>query len=67
MSPEEEEARQAERNYQRDTANMSDQDASLDQMVERASRPSLATLYQRGKDSGVIQPVQDYADLKVKK
>lgn len=49
-----------ERQYRQDTSNMSDQDSSLDEMVEQASRPSLKTLYQRGKSAGLIKPVQDY-------
>lgn len=36
------------------------EDGSLDQMVEAASVPSLATLIQRGKDQGLIKPVVGY-------
>lgn len=55
-----EEAAEAERHYRADTANMSAQDATLDELVERASRPTLSSLYQRGKDAGLIKPAQDY-------
>ena len=39
---------------------VSDPDATIDRMVERASRPSLATLFQRGKAAGLIQPATEY-------
>lgn len=35
-------------------------DDSLDQMVQAASTPSLATLFQRAKDAGLIKPVKEY-------
>lgn len=35
-------------------------DDDLDQMVERDSRPNLATLFQRGKDAGLIKPGKEY-------
>lgn len=37
-------------------------DDTLDEMVKRASTPSLAALYEAGKKSGHIAPVYDYAD-----
>ena len=33
---------------------------TLDSMIQAASIPSLATLIQRGKDAGLIKPVQGY-------
>lgn len=39
---------------------MVDDDGSLDQMVQAASIPSLASLVQRGKDAGLIKPMQGY-------
>lgn len=36
------------------------EDADLDTMVERASRPSLATLFQQGKQRGLIGSVTVY-------
>ena len=36
-------------------------DDSLDHMIERASRPTLASLLKRGIDSGLIKPAHDYA------
>lgn len=35
-------------------------DDSLDQMVQAASTPSLATLFQRAKDAGLIKPAKEY-------
>lgn len=40
---------------------VSDPDATLDTMIELASRPTLASLYKRGINSGLIQPTHDYA------
>lgn len=39
---------------------LSDDEARLDQLVEAASQPSLATLMQRAKDAGHIKPVVEY-------
>ena len=39
---------------------VSDPDGSLDTMIERASKPSLATLLKRGIESGFIKPTHDY-------
>jgi hypothetical protein len=35
-------------------------DDTMDTMVQRASAPSLATLFQRGKDAGLLKPTQGY-------
>ena len=35
-------------------------DDSLDDMIEHASRPTLASLLKRGIDSGLIKPTHDY-------
>ena len=35
-------------------------DADLDQLVQKASTPSLATLFQRGKDAGLLKPGKEY-------
>lgn len=35
-------------------------DDTLDQMVEAASAPNLAALFQSAKDAGLIQAVQEY-------
>lgn len=32
----------------------------MDEMVRKASTPNLATLFQRGKQKGLIKPVKDY-------
>jgi hypothetical protein len=36
-------------------------DDSLDSLIEKASRPSLATLLKRGIKNGTIVPTHDYA------
>jgi hypothetical protein len=36
-------------------------DDSLDEMIEQASRPTLASLLKRGIDSGLIKPSHEYA------
>lgn len=33
----------------------------LDHLVERASIPNLATLFQQGKEKGLIKPGKEYA------
>lgn len=47
-----------------DTEEMSavtpDEDAILEALVVKASVPNLAALYQRGKEAGLIKPVQEY-------
>ena len=35
-------------------------EASLDDMIEHASRPTLASLLKRGIKSGLIKPTHDY-------
>ena len=35
-------------------------EAAMDRMVQTASTPSLATLFQRGKDAGLLKPQQEY-------
>lgn len=42
--------------------NLSDPDARLDDMVEKAAVPSLATLFRKAKDSGAIKPVSGYGN-----
>lgn len=42
-------------------APLSDLDDSLDEMVEQASRPTLASLLRRGINSGLIKPTHDYS------
>lgn len=39
---------------------VSDPDAKLDDMVEKAAIPSLATLFRKAKDQGAIKPVVAY-------
>jgi len=39
---------------------VSDPDAKLDDMVEKAAVPSLATLFRKAKDSGAIKPLTGY-------
>jgi hypothetical protein len=41
---------------------MSVVDDSLDQMVQAASIPSLASLFRQAKDQGVIVPVSNYGE-----
>lgn len=36
-------------------------DDTMDTMIQRASTPNLATLFQRGKDAGLLKPTQGYA------
>lgn len=40
-------------------------DDSLDSLVEAASTPDLATLFQQAKDAGHIKAVQEYGFTKV--
>lgn len=40
-------------------------DDSLDTLVEQASTPTLAQLFQRAKDQGLIQPQQQYGHAPV--
>lgn len=44
------------------TTIVSDPDAKLDELVERASRPSLATLFTTAQKRGLIQPTQQYGN-----
>lgn len=44
-----------------DTGPLSDLDDSLDDMVEKASLPTLASLLKRGIKSGLIKPTHDYS------
>lgn len=39
---------------------LSDPDARLDDMIEKAAVPSLATLFRKAKDSGAIKPISGY-------
>lgn len=39
---------------------VSDPDARLDDMIEKAAVPSLATLFRKAKDSGAIKPATGY-------
>lgn len=43
-------------------AELSDPDARLDDMVEKAAVPSLATLFRKAKASGAIKPVSGYGN-----
>ena len=43
------------------TSGVSDPDATLDTMIEAASRPTLATLLKRGIETGAIKPTQEYS------
>lgn len=38
-------------------------EATMDRMVQEASMPTLASLFQRAKDTGLIKPVPSYGDL----
>lgn len=40
---------------------LSDLDDSLDDMIEKASLPTLASLLRRGIQSGLIKPTHDYS------
>lgn len=44
-----------------DPGKIRDTDDDLDALVSKASRPTLATLFQRGKDAGLIKPVAEYS------
>lgn len=37
-----------------------DNEDELDQLVQRASVPSLASLFKKGKEAGLIQPGKEY-------
>lgn len=39
---------------------MSVPDDTMDTMIQRASVPNLATLFQRGKDAGLLKPTTGY-------
>lgn len=39
-----------------------DTDAALDDLVEKGSIPTLASLFQAGKDAGLIKPSVAYGD-----
>ena len=41
---------------------LSDPDARLDDMVEKAAVPNLASLFRKAKDSGAIKPVSGYGN-----
>jgi uncharacterized OB-fold protein len=41
-------------------AEVSDPDAKLDDMVERAAVPTLATLFRKAKATGAIKPITGY-------
>ncbi len=45
---------------------VSDPDATLDTMVEAASRPTLASLVKAGIKRGLIQPMAEYATRKTR-
>lgn len=38
-------------------------DGSLDQLIEAASVPNLAALFQRGKDAGLLKPTTGYGEM----
>lgn len=38
-------------------------EGSLDRMVEAASVPNLAALFQRGKDAGLLKPTTGYGEM----
>lgn len=42
--------------------NVSVETDSMDTMIESASTPSLATLFQRGKDAGLLKPTTGYGE-----
>ena len=42
---------------------VSEADATFDQMIERASVPNLATLFERGKKAGLLKGVQPYSSV----
>ena len=44
------------------TTKVSITEEQLDQLVQRASVPNLASLFQAGKDAGLIQPVTVYGE-----
>lgn len=41
---------------------VSEDDDSLDHMVRQASTPSLATLFKRGKQAGLLKPTTSYGE-----
>lgn len=49
----------------RKQATLSEDDAKFDEMIRRASAPSLAELFQRGKDAGLIKPAKEYGGTSV--
>jgi len=42
------------------TKTLSADEANMDQMVQAASVPNLASLFQHAKDTGLIKPVLEY-------
>ena len=44
------------------TATVDPAEDALDQLVERASVPNLASLFQAGKEAGLIKPVTAYGE-----
>jgi hypothetical protein len=42
------------------TPNVSDPDVTLEELIEKASVPNLAALYQKGRESGVLKPGVEY-------
>lgn len=45
---------------------LSDSDARLDDMMQKAAVPSLATLFRKAKDSGAIKPLTGYGGTPTK-
>lgn len=45
-----------------DAQKMSEVDGSLDSLVEKASVPNLAALFQTAKDKGLIKPGKEYGN-----
>lgn len=39
-------------------------DAKLDELITKASSPSLVDLFSRAKERGLIVPMKDYANVK---
>lgn len=39
---------------------LSEAEDTMDQLVQAASIPNLAALFQQGKDRGLLKPAQDY-------
>ena len=47
-------------NTEENSVDLEDEDDILEALVIRASVPNLAALYKRGKEAGLIKPVQEY-------